>query len=182
MRIVAGEWRGRTLVAPRGDATRPTSDRVREALFSILADLDGADVLDLFAGTGAVALEALSRGARRAVCVERARPALAALHANAERLGARSRLEVRKEDVRRFLASTNEVFDLVFADPPWAEAEAFFQTVGERAAAQVGPKGVLVLERAKRSPPPRPLHGLEGPDLRVYGDTALALFRRPSDG
>src|SRR6185295_8236746 len=94
MRVIAGRLGGRRLVAPRGLATRPTSDRVREALFSMLGDVAGAMVLDLYAGTGALAIEALSRGAERAVFVENARPALAALHENLGSLGLEGKAKV----------------------------------------------------------------------------------------
>src|SRR3954464_12918408 len=101
MRIIAGRLGGRTLVAPHGRGTRPTSDRVREALFSILGDLSGAEVLDLYAGTGALGLEAISRGAARATFVERARPALVALRANIDKLGVSSQCEVLTTTVER---------------------------------------------------------------------------------
>src|SRR4051794_41764340 len=101
MRVIAGEWRGRPLKAPPGAATRPTSDRVREALFSILAGrVPGARVLDLFAGSGALGIEALSRGAESATFVDDATPAIAAVKANLTALGARA--EVRRQDALRF--------------------------------------------------------------------------------
>src|SRR3954468_19260619 len=118
MRIVAGRWRGRRLVAPPGRTTRPTSDRVREALFSILGPLDGERVLDLYAGSGAVGLEALSRGAAEATLVERDPAALRALRANVEALGADAR--VIAGDVAAFLRSAAQAdghYDLVFLDP-----------------------------------------------------------------
>lgn len=192
MRIVAGEWGGRPLVAPRGQSTRPTSDRVREALFSILGDLSGARVLDLFAGTGAVALEALSRGAEHAVLVERARAALAALYANVERLGAAPRVEIVPLEVGRFLESLEpkspsadeldrsaaRVFDLVYADPPWAEAVAVDAVILPRANKLLRSKGTLVVERAARDPLPPEVPGLVGPRPRRYGDALLAFYER----
>src|SRR3954465_7399669 len=123
MRIVAGRWGGRTLHAPRGRSTRPTSDRVREALFSILGPLDGARVLDLFAGSGALGLEALSRGAAAATFVERERLALRALRDNVADLGADA--EVVAADARVFLRAARErgaQYDLVFLDPPYRAA------------------------------------------------------------
>ena len=120
VRIVAGEFKGRRLHAPRGAATRPTADRVREALFSILGDVSGARVLDLYAGSGALGIEALSRGAESALFVERDRRALAALRRNLDAVGADA--EVRNQDALRFIAHPEGVFDLVFCDPPYDEA------------------------------------------------------------
>src|SRR5437660_10991620 len=105
MRVIAGTHRGRELIAPKGRATRPTSDRLREALFSILGDVGGLRVLDAFAGSGALGLEALSRGAGHAVFCETAPLALRALRANVERLGYRDRCEVRRQDGRRRIAA-----------------------------------------------------------------------------
>src|SRR5881394_1213907 len=119
MRIIAGEWGGRRLAAPPGRDTRPTSDRVREALFSILGPLDGARVLDLFAGSGALGLEALSRGAAQATLVERAPAALRALRENVA--------EVVAADARAYLRAAREQgaqYDLVFLDPPYNAAAA----------------------------------------------------------
>ena len=117
MRIVAGEYGGRRLHAPRGTRTRPTADRVREALFSMLGDVSGARVLDLYAGSGALGIEALSRGAASAVFVERDARAAATITRNLDALGADA--EVRRQDALRFLASGAGPFDLVFCDPPY---------------------------------------------------------------
>src|SRR5262249_14722455 len=122
-RIIAGAWRGRRLVVPAGRDVRPTSDRVREALFSILGPLDGAAVLDLFAGSGALALEALSRGAARAPPVERAPAALKAISANLQALDADA--DVRDRDVRAFVRDASTAagpYDLIFLDPPYRDA------------------------------------------------------------
>src|SRR5215813_9707568 len=123
-RVIAGRLGGRTLVAPAGAATRPTSDRVREALFSILGDLEETAVLDLFAGTGALGIEALSRGASRATFVENARPALRALGQNLDRLDLRSQAVVLSTSVERALSvmSWGAVpFDVVVRTPPYRE-------------------------------------------------------------
>lgn len=125
MRIVGGEWRGRRIAAPPGELTRPTTDRVREAIFSALgarmgADLGGAHVLDAFAGSGAMGLEALSRGARQATFVERDRKALATLAANIESLGVAERAIVRSGDV--FSLAEGRIagpFSLILLDPPY---------------------------------------------------------------
>ncbi|MDQ3556206.1 MAG: 16S rRNA (guanine(966)-N(2))-methyltransferase RsmD, partial [Gemmatimonadota bacterium] len=122
MRIVAGRWGGRRIGAPPGRATRPTTDRVREAWMSAVAgDLPGARVADLFAGSGALGLEALSRGAAHAVFVERAAPALRTLHANVATLEAGDRATVVRGDVLRFLDDVDPEWDLAFADPPYGQ-------------------------------------------------------------
>ena len=178
MRIVAGRWKGHPLVAPKGKLTRPTSDRVREALFNILGDIDAFVILDLFSGTGAVALEALSRGAGSAVCVERNHAALRAIRTNAERLGANHQLTVAAQDVNNYLASDRSSYSLIFADPPWAEARVFAEEWGETLVQLLLPDGCLVLERGRRDAPPPELPTLEGPQLRIYGDTALVFYRK----
>jgi 16S rRNA (guanine966-N2)-methyltransferase len=127
MRIVAGAWRGRPLAAPAGAATRPTADRARETLFSMLASrlgtFHGLAVLDLFAGTGALGLEALSRGADRATFVENDRSALVALRANIRTLGAAARAEVMPRDAAAPGAAQCH-FDLAFLDPPYGRGLA----------------------------------------------------------
>jgi 16S rRNA (guanine966-N2)-methyltransferase len=125
MRIVAGRFGGRRIDAPRGTRTRPTSDRVREALFSVLGDIAGLTVLDLFAGSGALGLEALSRGASRATFVERDPAALRALDANIAALGVDA--DVRRGDARAFVRNASaaaEPYDLIFVDPPYSDAQA----------------------------------------------------------
>jgi 16S rRNA (guanine966-N2)-methyltransferase len=184
MRITGGMYRSRALRAPRGQATRPTSDRVREALFGILASagvVDGARVLDLYAGTGALALEALSRGAATAVVVESAREAIAALRANIEALGVGNRAQVVFADVHRAAVriAAEGPYDLVLADPPWSLVES-----GEppRALSDLVRAGALseggwvVLEHAARTvaPDAAPLIRLE---TRRYGDTALTFYK-----
>ena len=168
MRIVAGRWRGRRLVAPPGRATRPTSDRVREALFSILGPLDGERVLDLYAGSGALGLEALSRGAAHATLVERAPPALRALRANVEALGADA--TVIAADVARFLRDAGEsgaLYDLVFLDPPYRA------NIGEISLPPVLASGArVVAESDRRSPLDLPIPVT---DERRYGDTLIRI-------
>ncbi|WP_284125792.1 16S rRNA (guanine(966)-N(2))-methyltransferase RsmD [Parerythrobacter aestuarii] len=122
MRIIAGEWRGRRLVAPKGDATRPTADRTRETLFSMLASRLGSfeelSVLDLFAGSGALGLEALSRGAAKCLFVEQEKPALDTIRANIAALGARERSNVTAGSALQ-LGPARESVDLILADPPY---------------------------------------------------------------
>ncbi len=122
MRIISGQWRGRPLVAPKGELTRPTADRTRETLFSMLVSrlgsFEGLRVADLYAGSGALAFEALSRGAARAVLVENDRVALNAIEANASKLGATASIELRAMSAARL--PRQAPFDLVLADPPYA--------------------------------------------------------------
>jgi 16S rRNA (guanine966-N2)-methyltransferase len=128
MRIIAGKFRSRELVAPAGDKTRPTTDRAREALFNVLTNLiefDGARVLDLFAGSGALAFEALSRGAASATLVERDRKAAEAIRKNAENLGVVDAIMLERRDVFQYLAKDPALpFNLLMADAPYDESRA----------------------------------------------------------
>jgi len=170
VRIVAGRWGGRRLKAPPGRAVRPTTDRVREAWMSAAGpDLPGARVLDLFAGSGALGLEALSRGAAGAVFVERGREALRALRDNVATLGAEDECTIVSDDVFRFLSRDFERFDIAFADPPYGTGDA--RALVERYLARPF-AGTLWLEHAWREVLPLP------PDARTrrYGDTALTTL------
>jgi len=186
MRITGGDLRSRALKAPRGQATRPTTDRVREALFAILTSagvVEGAKVLDLYAGTGALALEALSRGAATALLVESSREALAALRANVEALGLEERTRVVAGDVAqavRRLAGAAP-FDLVFADPPWALVDAdaglpgaVLSDLARRGG--IATAGRVVLEHSSRTLP-FDIDGLGRLETRRYGDTALTFYK-----
>ena len=171
MRVIAGQYGGRRLQAPKGAATRPTADRVREALFSVLGDLTGLTVLDLFAGSGALGIEALSRGARAATFVERARPALTALAANLEALDAEA--EVHRGDARTFLRNAREAdrsYDLVFLDPPYRDAERLGRELDLTSV--IAPGGRLVVEADRRQPIDIDLPiSFE----RRYGDTLIRI-------
>ena len=180
MRIVAGAFGGRRLVAPAGDATRPTTDRVREALFSILAGrgvLAGARVLDLYAGTGALGLEAVSRGAAHATFVEAGRPALTALRDNVRALdvGDVTTVAAARAEAWVKTAAAASPFDLVLADPPWADVaracDAIAVLVGRGLVAE---EGLVVLEHAARDASIS-IAGLEVVDERAWGDTAAWL-------
>lgn len=180
MRVVAGRFGGRTLVAPSGSGTRPTPDRVREALFSILGDVSGARVLDLWAGTGALGIEALSRGATHATFVESGKPAIAALRKNLDALGIRdeARLVVaRVESLPRKLEE-HASFDLVLADPPYAavrDGSAPRAIAALVAAGWLAAGAPLVLEHASADAPPA-IAGLVATDSRRYGDTSLSFY------
>jgi 16S rRNA (guanine966-N2)-methyltransferase len=183
MRITGGLWRSRALVAPRGTATRPTSDRVREALFSMLVndgllDETSGPVLDLYAGSGALAFEALSRGASRAVLVEQGRDALAAIRDNARSLDAVARVRVVAGRVDRALRQVEAEgpFAVVFLDPPYADVPTReFGEVLAHAARLVAPTGALVLEHASSDAVPEVL-GLDVDRSRRHGDTTLTLY------
>jgi len=174
VRIIAGEWRGRALEAPPGTATRPTSDRAREGLFSMLASrlgsFEGLEVADLFAGTGALGLEALSRGAARCTFVEKERAALAALRRNIDRLGAGERAEIRAQAVQH--ASLGPC-DLILLDPPYGAGLA--EPALARAAAWLAPGGWIGLEAHGEAPTPPP--GLAAVVERRFGKATLTLLR-----
>lgn len=178
MRIIGGEARGRRLKAPRGAGTRPTADRVRETIFNVLGQrFDGERVLDLFAGSGALALEALSRGAGRAVLVEKDRAAAAICAENAAALGYEGRVEVLRSDVAAAVARLAGPFDLVFLDPPYAEGPAAaLQLLEEHGL--VAPGGIAVAEHDRRREPPEAVGALRRIDLRRFGDTAVSFYER----
>ena len=174
MRVIAGTWGGRRLQAPRGQSTRPTSDRVREALFSVLGGrVAGARVLDLYAGSGALGIEALSRGAGSAVFVDTAPAALRAIRANLEALGADA--DVRRADALRFLGGASadaRQYDLVFLDPPYRLAGRLGRELSEALPPVLAPGAVVVTESDRRTPLDieLPLH-----DERRYGDTLIRI-------
>ena len=174
MRVIAGIHKGRRLQAPAGLDTRPTSDRVREALFSILAPrIEGARVLDLFAGSGALGIEALSRGAREATFVDSAAPAIRAIGANLEALGADA--VVVRAEARRFLGGASRSarqYDLVFLDPPYRLAASLGRELSEALAAVLAPGAAVVAESDRRTPLEVDLP-LE--DERRYGDTLIRI-------
>jgi 16S rRNA (guanine966-N2)-methyltransferase len=170
VRVIAGRFGGRRLSAPRGARTRPTADRVREALFSILGDVAGARVLDLYAGSGALGIEALSRGAAHATFVDSDPRAAAAITRNLAALGAAG--EVRREDALRYLARASGRFELVFADPPYSSAGRVAGPLAERLPALLAEDARIVTESDKRLPLVLPLPLLVE---RVYGDTRIAV-------
>ncbi len=172
MRIIAGRARGRTLSGPKGSGTRPMTDRVREALFSSLGDrVVEARVLDLYAGSGSLGLEALSRGARSVVFVERAREALTALRRNAAAVGLGG--EIVADDVERFLERTGGSFDLVFVDPPYGLSLASVEEVLAKLEPRLEPGALVVLHRRAGEEPPEVTGLLVQVDERTYGDSRL---------
>ena len=176
MRVVAGRFGGRSLVAPRGRATRPTSDRVREALFSILAgadSLEGVRVLDLFAGSGALAIEALSRGALDAVLVDSSAAAVAAIRRNLSAVGVDA--DVRRQDALQYLEGARRdarLYDLVFLDPPYRHASALGRELSSALRPVLAPTARVVAESDRRAPLELDLTLL---DERRYGDTLIRI-------
>jgi len=177
MRIVAGAARGRPLAAPPGQTTRPTSDKVRGALFNVLGQhFEGGRVLDLYAGTGALALEALSRGCERAVCVEADRRAAGCIRKNAIACGVADRVEIRCEPVERALPRLAAAsFDLVFLDPPYRAGPAAALATLARLLAE---RATVVAEHDAGDPPPDDPPGLVLEARRNWGDTGISIYRR----
>jgi 16S rRNA (guanine966-N2)-methyltransferase len=176
VRVIAGELKGQRLVAPRGWRVRPTSDRVREAIFSALGDIEGARVLDLYCGTGALAIEALSRGAATAVLVDRdTRSALG----NVERLGLGERAELVRADASRWLSSQEDAvetsrFDLVFVDAPYRLADRVGQALDTQLPRLLTAGGRAVVESGARRP--LRLESLERLRQRRYGAADVSFY------
>ena len=182
MRIVGGAWRGRRLASVgSGDIAahlRPTCDRVREALFNILINahgdpVTGAHVLDLFAGTGAMALEALSRGAARAVLVDQGAKALRLIAENIDKCDAGDRTRVMRRDALRLGTAQNR-FDLVFLDPPYGKGLGVHALGAAREGGWLADGAIIVWEE---NAPMAPLDGFAQIDARVYGDTHITVLR-----
>lgn len=185
-RIIAGRARGRRLAVPKGSGTRPTTDRTREALFSALASwfdaadapaeeqLAGYSVLDLYAGTGAVGLEAASRGADAVVLVEADRPTAKLIGTNAATTGLGGKAQVVAGKAETYAATPSRRFDLVFIDPPYAvptaQVETLLDLVSEQALA---PRGLVVVERSVRDPEPTWPTAFTDTWRRDYGETCL---------
>ncbi len=183
MRIVGGKFKGHSIAPPHGSATRPTTDRVRESVFNILAhgidglEVDGARVLDLFAGTGAMGLEAVSRGARFCQFVEDSAEARGLIRKNADALGVIGLVKIWRRDATLLgPCSPQPRFDLVFADPPYGKG------LGEKALASLiagdwlNPGGIVVLEESHKAGI-KDIAGLALVDERDYGDTKIRFYR-----
>lgn len=186
MRIVGGTFKGHGLIGPKGDGTRPTSDRVRESIFNILGhsidgfELGGARVMDLFAGTGALGFEALSRGARFCQFVEESVEARGTIRNNAEALGVIGQCKIWRRDAMKLGPCAPQTpYGLIFADPPYGRG------MGEKALASIidggwlMPGGVVVLEEAEKAAV-GDLSGLTLIDTRSYGDTQVRFYRKLS--
>ena len=175
MRIVGGSYGGRVLRAPAGAATRPTSEKVREAVFNILGDVTGAQVLDLFAGSGALGIEALSRGAAHATFVDSARTAINVVRANLAALALDARATVVQGDA--VAAAARQIpaapWRLVFVDPPYA-SDLAVRAAG--ALANLAPDAVIVIEHDRKNAPPPEIGSLLRTDERRYGDTMISFY------
>ena len=177
MRIIAGSRKGHRIAAPKGWTTRPTGDRVREAAFNLIGPVDGATVLDLFAGSGAMGLEALSRGAERAVFVEADAEAARAIERNLDKLRLTGAAVIRA-DARTALASeaaANRTYDLVLVDPPYDDWPELERTLAPYLTGVLAPDGLLVVETAARMEPDLPLSQRTS---RRYGAARLTLYER----
>lgn len=183
MRIVGGALSGRTFVGPPTDATRPTSDRAREAIASVIAarrGFEGALVLDLFAGTGAFSFEALSRGARRSIAIDHDLRCVRAIERSARDLDLSGRLAVRRLDLsaagvaRRIATEAASPIDLVFADPPWRDVAVLDSLLGALTS-DLAPEALAVVVHAVRDAPPSPA-GLDVLGRYRYGDTAVVVY------
>jgi 16S rRNA (guanine966-N2)-methyltransferase len=176
MRIIAGQWRGRPLIAPKGDATRPTADRTREGLFSMLVSrigsFDDLRVADLFAGSGALGLEALSRGAAQCTFVEQDRAALDALNANISKLSAQG--VVRAQSVLT-LGRIDQAFDLILMDPPYATGAGSVALDKLGRLGWIGPATLISIETAKAET--ITVKGFETDTVRDYGKARITLLR-----
>lgn len=180
MRIVGGSLGGRVLRAPHGAATRPTSEKVREAIFNILGPVEGAHVLDLFAGSGALGIEALSRGAAHATFVDAGKPALAAIRGNLRELGLEDRAAVLAMDaVAAAQRPPAAPWRLVFVDPPYA-SDLARRAVLALPAGSLAPGARIVIEHDRRGTPPDELGSLLRTDQRRYGDTMVSFFEAPA--
>lgn len=182
MRVIAGTLKGRVLKAPRGNQTRPTADRVREALFSILGDIEGCHVLDLYAGTGALGIEALSRGADRAVFVESSRESMKCLEQNVVALNLTNQTRIVHASVERALreVARESPFDLVFCDPPWSKIANVWELLAKAEINQcLAPGGLLVLEHPVTTKPSEEHWSELGLVLsRTWGDSAVSILRK----
>lgn len=177
--MIAGRYKGRRLKTPTWDGLRPTSDKLRETLFNILAPrIEGARVLDGFAGTGAVGIEALSRGAAHVTFVEQDRRAVALIQANLTACGIEADYNVSQGDVGAALRNGSAPFDLILLDPPY-ELHPISPTL-EAAAARLSADGLLVLERATRREPDVPATLMRVRDVKS-GDSTLTLMKRNCD-
>ncbi len=176
MRIVAGIYGGRVLRAPRGAATRPTSEKVREAVFAILPDVAQAHVLDLFAGSGAMGIEALSRGAAHATFVDSGRAARDVLVANLAAMDAAPHATVVGKDAVAFARAAAGPYRLVFVDPPYA-SDLAERAVTALPRAALADTATVVVEHDRRHPLADELGAVARTDQRRYGDTLVSFFR-----
>ena len=177
MRIIAGDRRGARIAAPKGDTTRPTGDRVREAAYNLIGPVDDTAVLDLFAGSGAMGLEALSRGARRCVFVESDRAACRVIHDNLEKLRLTGALVLQKDAFQalREERGAGRAYDLVLVDPPYGVWPDLQSRLAEAVLPVLAPDGMVVVETSAKVEPELPLTLVTS---RRYGSARITLFTR----
>jgi 16S rRNA (guanine966-N2)-methyltransferase len=187
MRVIAGQYRSRVLAAPRGRETRPTSDRLRETLFNVLAlRIEGAVFADLYAGSGAVGIEALSRGAREAIFVENAEAALKSIRANLAALGIRGGYALEARGVAaalKRLASSERTADIVFLDPPYESVDEYdlaLDLLGGECSGFLAPGAIVVAEHAKKRDLTERYGELARYRVLKQGDAALSFYSRGS--
>ena len=184
MRVIAGTYRSRVLVAPHGSATRPTSDRLRETLFNILASrIAGARLADLYAGTGAVGIEAISRGAAQVWLAEKAEPALKAIRANLKTLGIVAGVEIEARGVAALLerlAKAGTMLDIVYLDPPWEAEAEYAKTLefldGTRGRALLAEDAVVIAEHSSKRALAARYGALAQTRVLKQGDAALSFY------
>ena len=174
MRIIAGFHSGRLFDAPLGKTTHPMAERIRGALFNSLGDLTGYTVLDAYGGTGAIAFEAVSRGATSAIIVERATKTFKVLSKNVDKLGLQNQIKATRANIITWLKHNPDYcFDIIFCDPPFDELR---EDVIEMLARHLNSKGLMVLSKAGRGPAPT-VNGVVVVDVRNYGDAELVYYR-----
>ncbi|HHW61529.1 MAG TPA: 16S rRNA (guanine(966)-N(2))-methyltransferase RsmD [Syntrophomonadaceae bacterium] len=183
MRVIAGSAKGRRLQAPAGMDTRPITDRIKESLFNILApDIEGADFLDLFAGSGGVGIEALSRGARQAVFVDNSRKAAAVLAANLKHCDLEQHADLRLDDAIRAikkLEREGRQFDIIYVDPPFTNAAIFSEVMAVLDRADIlASMGKMVIRSHRKMDMPEKLTQLERYRLKEYGESVLHFYRK----
>lgn len=177
MRVITGTARGRALKTPEGDHTRPTAERVKEAVFSIIQfEIEGRKVLDLFAGSGQLGIEALSRGAASAVFIESDKEAAGVVRDNLQKTRLEDKATLLQTDAIAFLASTASVFDIVFLDPPYA-ANLLHKAL-TAAAGKTSPGGILVCEHPFADAVPSEVGDFTLQKTYKYGKTAVSVYRR----
>jgi 16S rRNA (guanine966-N2)-methyltransferase len=178
MRIIAGSRKGARIFAPKGRDTRPTGDRVREAAFNLIGPVEGMDVLDLYAGSGAMGLEALSRGAGSATFVESDRAAAATVVRNVEKLGLAGATVLREDSARKLAAdaASGRRYDLVLIDPPYGNLPGLLSMLSAHLPAIVAPEGLVVVESASSDEPELPLPKRTS---RRYGSARITVFTAP---
>ncbi len=180
MRIISGEWKGRRLKTVKGNQVRPTSDKVKGAIFNILGDkIVGSKILDLFAGTGSLSLEALSRGADQAVLIEKNREACGIIRDNLQMIGVQERVKLYNMDAFSYLKQQqHERYDLLFVDPPYRQGFTDKILFLVKNSSILNPEGVIIIETDSKEEIPDDLGLLEVRIIKEYGDTKLWFLQR----